>query len=107
MKYKILKKTRLGEEIIEKDETETVGLVKTSIAKLFPEGLELESGEVLPGPVDVAYETYGQLDENKSNVILVCHALSGSAHAAGYSREIENGVLDGNTEGWWEDVIGP
>lgn len=107
MKYKILKKTRLREELIEKDQSETVGLIKTNIVKLFPEGLELESGEVLPGPIDVAYETYGNLDKNKSNVILVCHALSGSAHAAGYSREIEKGVLDGNTEGWWENVIGP
>ncbi len=73
----------------------------------FPEGLKLETGEILPGPIDVAYETYGKLDEKKSNVVLVCHALSGSAHAAGYSREIEDGALDGNTEGWWEDVIGP
>ncbi|MCX8029524.1 MAG: homoserine O-acetyltransferase [Brevinematales bacterium] len=106
-KYKILKKTRLGQIIEEKDEESTVGLTKTEIVKIFPDGLELESGALLPGPIEVAYETYGTLNENRDNVILVCHALSGSAHSAGYMREIENGVLDGNTEGWWEDVIGP
>lgn len=106
-KYKILKKTRSGERIEEKTEDETVGLTETKIVKLFPEGLELESGEILPGPIEVAYETYGFLNDKKDNVVLVCHALSGSAHAAGYMRELEEGVLDGNTEGWWEDVIGP
>lgn len=106
-KYKILKKTRSGERIEEKTEDETVGLTETKIVKLFPEGLKLESGEILPGPIEVAYETYGFLNDKKDNVVLVCHALSGSAHAAGYMRELEEGVLDGNTEGWWEDVIGP
>ncbi|MCX8097167.1 MAG: homoserine O-acetyltransferase [Spirochaetes bacterium] len=106
-RYKIFRKTRLGVDVEEKTEGETVGLTKTNIVKLFPEGLRLESGETLPGPIDVAYETYGVLNDRKDNVILVCHALSGSAHAAGYMREVEDGVLDGNTEGWWEDVIGP
>lgn len=106
-KYKIVRKTRNGTVTEEKTEEETVGLTETKVAKLFPDGLELESGAILPGPIDVAYETYGCLSEGKNNVILVCHALSGSAHAAGYTRQIEDGVLDGNTEGWWEDVIGP
>lgn len=106
-KYRIFKKTRLDVKVEEKTEEETVGLTKTNIVKLFPEGLKLESGEILPGPIDVAYETYGVLNDKKDNVILVCHALSGSAHAAGYMREYEEGVLDGNTEGWWENVIGP
>jgi homoserine O-acetyltransferase len=57
------------------------------------EPFRLESGALL-GPVTIAYETYGQLDENRSNAILVCHALSGSAHAGGEG-------------GWWEDCIGP
>ena len=106
-RYKILKKSREGVFTIEKSEDETVGLTETKVVKLFPEGLELESGEVLPGPIDVAYETYGNLDSSKGNVILVCHALSGSAHAAGYMSKIDDNVFDGNTEGWWEDVIGP
>lgn len=106
-KYKIVKRTRNGEIIQEKTEEETVGITKINVVKLFPEGLELESGETLSGPIDVAYETYGELNDDKSNVIMVCHALSGSAHAAGYMRKIDDETLDGNTEGWWEDVIGP
>jgi hypothetical protein len=104
--YKVLRKKRTG-NIIEEVKGETVGLVKTNIIQILPEGLELESGEVLPGPIDVAYETYGTLNEDKSNVILVCHALSGSAHAAGYHRMIDEETFDGATEGWWEDIIGP
>lgn len=60
----------------------------------------LESGETLQ-PVILAYETYGALNSDRSNAILICHALSGSAHAAGY--------LDGDRDkvGWWEECIGP
>jgi homoserine O-acetyltransferase len=57
-----------------------------------PEELTLESGEKL-GPITLAYETYGKLNAQKSNAILVLHALSGNAHVAG----------DG---GWWENLIG-
>ncbi len=58
-----------------------------------PEELGLESGEKL-GPITLAYETYGKLNDQKSNVILVLHALSGDAHAAG-------------ADGWWGSLIGP
>jgi homoserine O-acetyltransferase/O-succinyltransferase len=64
-----------------------------------PDKLLLESGRRL-GPVTLAYETYGRLNADKSNAILVCHALSGDAHAAGFHEGEE-------TPGWWDAMIGP
>jgi homoserine O-acetyltransferase len=61
--------------------------------------LPLDCGATL-SPVDVAYETYGRLNESRSNAILVLHAFSGDAHAAGISHE------DGKP-GWWDNMIGP
>jgi homoserine O-acetyltransferase len=63
------------------------------------ESLALDCGESLSA-VDIAYETYGELNAAKSNAICVCHALTGDAHAAGISRE------DGKP-GWWDNMIGP
>ncbi|MEM8859291.1 MAG: homoserine O-acetyltransferase [Chloroflexota bacterium] len=60
----------------------------------------LESGLTL-SPVVLAYETWGALNADKSNGILICHALTGSAHAAGYHTENDK------TAGWWDDCIGP
>jgi homoserine O-acetyltransferase len=61
--------------------------------------LILENGETL-GPITIAYETYGQLNSYRSNAVLVHHALSGDAHAAGYYE----GEKD---PGWWDSMIGP
>jgi len=64
-----------------------------------PNELVLKNGQKL-GPITIAYETYGQLNQDKSNAILILHALSGDAHAAGY--------YSGETRpGWWETMIGP
>ncbi len=61
--------------------------------------LRLASGATL-GPVEVAYETYGRLSPARDNAVVVCHALTGDAHAAG--RETGTGRL-----GWWDNLIGP
>ena len=64
----------------------------------FDEPLYLESGRVLQ-EYEVIYETYGKLNQDKSNVIVITHALSGSHHAAGYYEKDRK-------PGWWNDFIG-
>lgn len=64
-----------------------------------PHELVLKSGIKL-GPITLAYETYGTLNADKSNAILVFHALTGDAHAAGWHKDAKN-------PGWWDDMIGP
>jgi len=83
-------------------DTGSAGIVKTrhvTVAKP-PDVLALESGRAL-GPITVAYETYGTLSERKDNAILVCHALSGDAHVAGFHSEKDARA------GWWDVLIGP
>ncbi len=82
-------------------QTLTKNIVETKIVRLFdePNPLLLDCGDEL-SPVDVAYEIYGELNAERDNAILVCHALTGSAHAAGYSSD------DPKSAGWWNTFIG-
>ena len=66
----------------------------------FQEKIKLENGLEF-GPITVAYETYGKLNENRDNAILILHALSGDAHAAGYNSP------EDRKPGWWDGMIGP
>jgi homoserine O-acetyltransferase/O-succinyltransferase len=95
----------------------SVGTVETQYLDL-PEPLTLDCGKTLH-PVRIAYETYGTLSPARDNVILVCHALSGDAHAAGFAKtpppestrdgfaaEDRDGTA-GRGLGWWDGTIGP
>jgi len=78
---------------------ESVGLVTPQTIH-FSQPLKLTSGHTLPS-YDLVFETYGTLNADKSNAILICHALSGSHHAAGYHS------MDDRKPGWWDVAIGP
>ena len=72
-------------------------IVEASTARF--DSIALDSGATL-APVEIAYETYGELNARKTNAILVLHAFSGDAHAAGISPET-------GKPGWWDNMIGP
>ena len=95
----------------------SAGVVETQRLDL-PRPLTLDCGRRLPS-VHIAYETYGTLSPACDNVILVCHALSGDAHAAGYTHALtaestrdgfraeERDGSKGGGLGWWDGMIGP
>jgi len=92
------------------DDPTSVGLTRAQTARLADESspFRLEAGGQI-ACVDVEYETYGQLNDDKSNVVMVFHALSGDAHAAGW----DVGALETGRRwrlrkpGWWDTMIGP
>ncbi len=77
---------------------ESAGQVENQCYRI-PGELVLEHGDRLSN-VSVSYETYGQLNRDRSNAVLVCHALSGDAHAGGWHKGAEK-------PGWWDIIIGP
>jgi homoserine O-acetyltransferase/O-succinyltransferase len=79
-----------------------VGRVETRKVRIaLPEGgLRLDGGGVLP-ELEIAYEAYGELSPSKDNVIFICTALTGDAHAAGYHTDPDQ------DRGWWDAMIGP
>jgi len=83
--------------------SDSVGVVETqyfTFGDAEREPFVFESGATL-GPITLAYQTYGQLNAERSNAVLVLHALSGGAHAAGYRS------LQDQKPGWWDTAIGP
>jgi len=79
----------------------SVGIVETRTIRVIErdQPLELECGKKL-APIDVAYETYGKLNDTGDNAILICHALSGNAHVASINSP------DESKPGWWDVMVG-
>ena len=78
---------------------DSVGIVETKYYT-YSDKIRLESG-IDFGPVTIAYETYGQLNKEANNAILLLHALSGDAHVAGYNSS------EDKKPGWWDSMVGP
>lgn len=92
------------------DHPQSVGYVKPEKVVFFQQGspFKLEAGGLLT-PVEIEYETYGRLSDDRSNAVFICHALTGDAHAAGWDQNPE-GPLRGyrkDKPGWWDEMIGP
>ena len=82
-----------------KFEDNSVGIVKPNFVNI-EQSLNLDCGKTLDN-FSLIYETYGNLNQEKNNAILICHALSGDHHAAGYHS------VDDKKPGWWDSCIGP
>jgi homoserine O-acetyltransferase/O-succinyltransferase len=80
-------------------EPQSVGAVVPQTAE-FTDPLALKSGQAL-APYSLVYETYGQLNSDRSNAVLICHALNASHHVAGYREDNPNDI------GWWDNMVGP
>ena len=88
----------MSEQSVKTTQNNSVGIVSPK-TQHFDRPLTLASGRVLP-QYDIVYETYGELNADKSNAILICHALSGHHHAAGFYQGDKK-------PGWWDHYIGP
>jgi homoserine O-acetyltransferase/O-succinyltransferase len=80
-------------------------LIVTPVTHRFDRPLALRSGAVLPA-YELVVETYGTLNADKSNAVLVCHALNASHHVAGFHADAHGQPL-ARSEGWWHNMIGP
>ncbi|MGR8946569.1 MAG: homoserine O-succinyltransferase MetX [Gammaproteobacteria bacterium] len=78
---------------------DSVGLVSPQ-TQTFESPIELDCGETLDS-FELIFETYGELNAERNNAVLICHALSGDHHAAGYHSESDS------KPGWWDNCIGP
>ena len=80
----------------------SVGIVEKRLFTFAqgPKEMTLENGSTF-GPITLAYETYGELNPDRSNAALIMHALSGDSHVAGYYSD------DDAKPGWWEIMVGP
>ncbi len=80
-------------------------LIAHSQSMHFVDPLVLQSGETIRA-YQLSYETYGTLSADKSNAVLVCHALNASHHVAGVYTDA-SGQIEAKSEGWWDNMIGP
>ena len=85
--------------IMDKIDNNSIGIVKSNTVEI-KQSLKLDCGKTLNN-FSLIYETYGRLNSKKSNAILICHALSGDHHAAGYYS------AEDKKPGWWDSCIGP
>ena len=80
-------------------EINSIGIVKSKIFKCA-DPIKLSCGKTLDN-FELIYETYGKLNKNKDNAVLVCHALSGNQHVAGRHKKTDK------HPGWWDSLVGP